>query len=431
MTILSPLFLEAKLGGRSFKKAIKVAKENQFTQLFEEFEASFKIYQSQFDINIDKHIKNLKDLLKKTSQTNDYTSSELVLQIAKLSFLKGQYKKASEFILQHFAIIYKNDNKRKLAILNTLLAQLLLPKQQYMEALSLLKVAKEKLDKHIDVNLLAPILGVERKIFRILSLNHDEIDEELNRLVIGTDKALVHRLDKRERGQGFNSLEEDRIGRLFDSASRGDFSILDEVIEYNFYSLIPKLFGPFTKRKLIILHPKNKGFFLVDEEEVNFYSKKLSTSQIQFLAALHNGMQSKESLIRVVWGYNDYDPIRHDHLVYTMLKRVRKALETRSYWIHSSGDDLFSLDSEVGLVLNRGNNLKVENKKYEVEIPEELNFRQVQILEDLFDRPFSAGDVATYFSITRMTSFRDLSHLVELGYLEKRGKGRGTKYYFK
>ncbi len=414
-----------------FKKAIKVAKENQFTQLFEEFEASFKIYQSQFDINIDKHIKKLKTLLKKTSQTNDYTSSELVLQIAKLSFLKGQYKKASEFILQHFDIIYKNDNKRKLAILNTLLAQLLLPKQQYMEALSLLKVAKEKLDKHIDVNLLAPILGVERKIFRILSLNHDEIDEELNRLVIGTDKALVHRLDKRERGQGFNSLEEDRIGRLFDSASRGDFSILDEVIEYNFYSLIPKLFGPFTKRKLIILHPKNKGFFLVDEEEVNFYSKKLSTSQIQFLAALHNGMQSKESLIRVVWGYSDYDPIRHDHLVYTMLKRVRKALETRSYWIHSSGDDLFSLDSEVGLVLNRGNNLKVENKKYEVEIPEELNFRQVQILEDLFDRPFSAGDVATYFSITRMTSFRDLSHLVELGYLEKRGKGRGTKYYFK
>lgn len=414
-----------------FKKALKVAKENQFIQLIEEFEASLKIYQSQFDINIDKHIKKLKTLLKKTSQANDYTSSELVLQIAKLYFLKGQYKNASEFILQHFSIIYKNDNKRKLAILNTLLAQLLLPKQQYMEALSLLKVAKEKLDKHIDVNLLAPILGVERKIFKILSLNHNDIDEQLRGLVVGTDKALVQQLDRRERGQGFNSLEEDRVGRLFDSASRGDYSILDEVIEYNFYSLIPKLFGPFEKKKLIILHPKNKGFFLADEEEVKFYSKRLSTSQIQFLVSLHNGVQSKESLIRAVWGYRDYDPIRHDHLVYTMLKRVRKALETRAFWIHSSGDDLFSLDSEVGLVLNKGNSLKVESKKYEVEIPEELNFRQVQILEDLFDGPFSAGDVATYFSITRMTSFRDLSHLVELGYLEKRGKGRGTKYYFK
>ncbi len=413
-----------------FKKALEVSEKNHFTQLTQELKASLLIYQSQYELDVSKNISKLKKLLNQTSESNDYTFSELVLQISKLFFLRGQYRKANEFLLQNFNVIYKNDNKRKVAILNTLLAQLLIPKQQYMEALSLLKVAKGNLNNQIDINLLAPILGVERKILGILEQETSVIDQELNSLLEETDKAILHQVQKRELGLPLETHEEDQLGVLFDRVHRGDKNAIDLIIKHQLLHLIPKLFGPLPKKKAIIVHPQNLGLFILDEDEVSYNSHKLSKNQIHFLGEMAGHGKSKAELVKAIWGYNEYDPFRHDHLVYTMVKRLRKVLGDKSAWINSAGEDSYQIEPEVALILRKSEEKKKVEKKIEeaFEVPHDLNFRQLQIIEGIFEGPFSAGQVTKHFQTTRMTAYRDLDDLVKKGYLLKRGEKRGTRY---
>ncbi len=417
------------------KKALAVAKENHFDQLRQELEANLLVYQSQFDLDLDKNIEKLKKLLVKTSELNDYTSAEIVLQISKLYLLKGQFKKANDFLLHNFNIIYKNDNKRKVAILNTILAQILLPKQQYMEALSLLKVAKKNLDDDIDINLLTPILGIEAEILNILNQDAEEVHQKIQKLVSKTDKAILNQIQQRqEKSLDAEENKEDALDSLFNKVKKKDLSCLEVLIENKFFYLVPRLFEVEGRKKVIIIHPKNEGLFLVDDQSIQYSENKLSKSQIKFLLALSSEIKSKESLIKEVWGYKEYDPFRHDHLVYATIKRVRKAFDDKGTWIMALGDDQFGLDPEVTLIIktktHESSKTKPAANDFD-EFPEDLNFRQVKLLEGVLGNPFSSTEVAEYFKITRMTSFRDLVDLVDKGFLYKRGKHKSTRYYLK
>lgn len=415
------------------KKAIATTKENDFSSLEEEFSASLVIYRSQFDLKADKNITALKRLLKKTSESNDYTSSELVLQISKLYLLKGQFKKASQFLVQHFNTIYKNDNKRKVAKLNTLLAQLLIPKQQYIESLSLLKIAKSNLNYDIDINLLVPILGLEVQILKRLGQDCSEEMNLLESITLKTDKGILGQIHERRENNNFKFNKEDSLGFLFDKSFQRDTASIEQIIENELFYLMTPFCEGLSSKKIIYLHPQNLGLFLFDEEEILFSSSRLSKNQIRLLSLLESGALSKEEIIKEIWGYSEYDPFRHDHLVYSLVKRLRSVLGSRGHWVMSTGEDRYELDPDVNIHFSVKNPEKNKEKKkteakVSVDFEEDLNFRQIQIIEGLFERPFSAGEAAEYFNINRMTSYRDLNDLVEKGHLIKRGKNKGTRY---
>jgi len=425
----------ATKGALHFQKAIEITKENKLNQLTTEFESSLAVYQSDYSLNLDKSIESLKHKLNHTPESNDYTCSELVLQISKLYLFKGKYKEANQFLLSNFNIIYKNDNKRKVAMLNTLLAQLLLPKHQYIEALSLLRVAKANLDEQIDVNLLIPILGIEIKVLKNLNQDTHLTHEKLNALLGRTDRGVIQQINKRTIENQILPNKEDPIGVLFDQAFLKEVSALDQIIKFQFYHLIPEFFSPLRERKAICIHPKNSGLFFIEEENCHYEEGGLSKNQLKFLSLIKSNPQTKEDLIQKIWGYKEYDPIRHDHLVYTAVRRLRKLLGPYGDWIKSR-EDQYSLDSDIELLTNISDPNEehlANNKENEpiLELPSDLNFRQVQIIEGVFPGPFSASDVANYFEVSRMTSFRDLDNLVSRGYLAKRGKNRGTKYCLK
>jgi len=417
--------------GETFlKKAIKKTKEGELKILNEEFKASLVIYKSQYSKDAEYHIKSLKKILSKTSESNDYTRSELVLQISKLFFLMGAYNDAREFLIKNFNTIYKNDNKRKVAKLNTLLAQLLLPKGQFIEAISLLKVAKSNLSQDVDFNLLAPILGIEKLVLESLGQNTQEQREQLERLLDKTDKGVLKQIHSRE-GKKPLFNEEDQLGILFDKVCLRDSSVLDEIIDNELLHLASMYFSPFEKKSNLVVHPKNIGIFLFSEDEVLYRPGKVSKNQYQFLKLLSTGPQTKEMLVRNIWGYSSYDPFRHDHLVYTLVRRLRVLLGPRKDWIQAS-EDQYTLEREVAVVLNSGteksNVLQVNKERILSSFPEDINFRQIQILEGAINDFFSAYDVAEFFKTTRMTSYRDLDDLVKRDLLIKRGRGRGTRY---
>lgn len=417
------------------EKAYQMAKSNSFSQLEEEFEASLAIYRSHFSMDLSKSIKALKKLLKKTSETNDYTCSEVVLQISKLYLLGGHYKEANDFLIKNFNTIYKNDNRRKVAKLNTLLAQLMIPRGQYMEALSLLKVAKSNLNKDIDLNLLTPILGVEGQVLDLLNQGHEEQESELQALLRKTDKGILHQIHDRniENKPHFN--KEDSLGVIFDRVHQGDIKVLEEIIQWGLFHLVRKFFKELRKTSALIVHPQNHGVFLIDEVGVTYESSKLSQHQLKLLTLLSARSCSKEDLIKEVWGYLDYDPLRHDHLIYSLIRRTRKVLGRCASWLQSSGEDSYYLSSQVQFIKSSKNfkgksNLQTDSSIRENERFLELNFRQVQVLEGIFDRPFSTGDMVEYFGTTRMTSYRDLDELVAKGLITKRGDKRGARYWY-
>jgi len=413
------------------KRGIQTAKKGGFVSLYEEFSASLVIYRSQYSTNINKNILDLKKLLKKTSEANDYTRSELVLQISKLFLIKGAYKEANDFLIKNFNTIYKNDNKRKVAKLNTLLAQLLLPKKQFIEALSLLKVAKTNLSDEVDFNLLAPVLGTEKKVLASLDQSTKGLDRRLVRLLGETDKGILKQIEARGSKRPIVN-EEDKLGVLFDKASLGDESVLNDIIENELFHLARVYFSPFKEKKSIVLHPQNKGLFLFSEEDNLFLEGKISKNQLKFLGLINLGPQSKEALIKNIWGYSSYDPFRHDHLVYTLVRRLRKLLGDKRTWIQTSEDNYF-LEREVEVLIKTNVAEEKRSAKDEVielsEYPEDINFRQIQILDGALGEGFSANSAADFFDTTRMTSYRDLNDLLEKGLLLKRGKGRATRYF--
>lgn len=421
------LGLAAK-GKQYLKEALKYASENSFYQLKTEFEASLVIYESQFDPNLKRSISSLKKLLRNTSEENDYTRSELVLQVAKLYYLKGAYKKANDFLVQNFNTIYKNDNKRKVAKLNTLLAQLLVAKGQLIEALSLCKVARENLDEKVDINLLAPVLGTEEKVFNLLGQEPHETRDRLRGILSKTDKGILRQIQKREQGEQPLRNEQDQLGIIFDEVALKEVSGLEKIIKYDILHLAKYFFGPLLKPKVIIPHPQSRGIFLIDETEVLYQQERLSQNLYSFFVILEEGAQSKEALIKRIWGYQDYDPLRHDHLIYTLVRRARRYLGDKSDWIQT-GEDSYQLGRDVQFFLGKLKQERPKAREVLVEqLPEDLNFRQVQVLEGVFSDGLKASEVGEYFKVTRMTAYRDLNELVEKGLLKKRGKGRGTTY---
>lgn len=412
------------------KKAIQAAKKNNFKILHEEFSASLVIYRSQYSTNINKNITDLKKLLKRTSESNDYTCSELVLQISKLYLIKGAYKEANDYLIKNFNTIYKNDNKRKVAKLNTLLAQLLLPKRQFIEALSLLKVAKSNLSDDVDFNLLAPVLGTEKRVLKSLGQDTADQEERLNRLLGETDKGMLKQIEARESTSPLVN-EEDQLGLLFDKATLGDDSVLSSIIEYELYHIARIYFSPLGQKKSIVLHPQNKGVFLFSEDDIQFVEVKISKNQLKFLTLINIRPHSKEELIKEIWGYSSYDPLRHDHLVYTLVRRLRKLLGDKRGWIQVSEDQYFlERETEVLLKSNAPEKERAQSEIKDIsDYPEDINFRQIQILDGALGEGFSANYAADFFETTRMTSYRDLNDLLEKGLLLKRGKGRATRYF--
>lgn len=418
------------------KKAIELTRDSNLKVLEQQFEASFLIYSSQFELDIFRNIEKLKKLLSQTPDENDYTCSELVLQIAKLLLLGGRYKESNDYLIQNFNFIFKNDNKRKVSKLNTLLAQLMIPRGQHIEALSLLRVAKQNLDEIVDISLLAPVLGLEIKILKFLGQNFEEQEKKLKLISSKSDKSIINQINSRNPNSQASINTEDPLGVVFHRAVHRDVNSLNDIIENGLYYLVGHYFDNITSKRVIFVHPKNEGVFFMDEDEIIFSKKSFSKNQAKLLSLLNERKISKSEIIQSVWGYENYDPIRHDHLVYTLVRRLRGIFGTKRDWIRSTGEDEYYIDQDTQFIqlAGRRESSTVRHVNQEVTLTEEmtafedLNFRQIQIVEGIFEMDFSAGDAAAFFNVNRMTAYRDLNELVEKGFLIKRGRNRGTRY---
>jgi hypothetical protein len=146
---------------------------------------------------------------------------------------------------------------------------------------------------------------------------------------------------------------------------------------------------------------------------------------------------SKESLAQHLWR-QDYNPLRHDGLIYPLIAKARKFLGRAGVWIEAY---------EFGYRLREGvrvgsASLFLDENEAEHNLPERedvsarpeksaalLNARQSLILEAMKrDEVVEPGALVKKFSVSDATITRDMATLIELGFARRVGRGRATQY---
>jgi hypothetical protein len=446
-------------------KAHSICKKNKLKSLESEIEVSIYVYQSEFDDRPKVQIEKLKNLYKKNESKNDYSHSALVLQVAKLYITLGQFNLANDFVTANYDVIYKNENKRNIAILNTLISQLLYKKGQFLEALSVAKIARRNLDELIDISLIIPILALEIKILKYMKKDDSDLRKYTDKLSKKTDRHLNLKIYNRVKNINTPSLiGEDKLGDLVDRLHAHDVTALEFIFEHEILGLLTSYFkiSPGTKTLMVLEDKKHLILFDLDGISQN---TKLTRTQILFLKNLNAKGTTKQTLIENVWGY-EYDPLRHDSLIYTTVARLKKIFGAKKNWIISE-ETQYLIRDDVQLVFKTIKDFKVlptidvssapknfintiskhETKLNPITLDQSLskktsslkqvsfeqgllNYRQIETLADPPDSPMCVSEYAKLWKVTRMTSLRDLKLLCDQGLAIKSGRGRATRYHF-
>ncbi len=413
-----------------FERALAVTKKSQLTELHTEIEISYITYRAEYDTNIHKNIRRLKNYLRKTKHENDHSVAEIILQIAKLYFLSGDFKESQAFLNKHFNLIYRNQNKRKIAILNTLMAQISLYRGHYLESLSITNVALEQLNKEVDVGLFLPLLGTKIKAMGYLGQNTEAEVQLSQQIVIGIDRSLNQNMQDRMMGTvKSKAIGDDKVGDLFDRVKLKSPQVLRDIIDSGLLFLCYEYFDLEPGGQYLVIIESQEKILFVGDESIELKEGKLTKHQSQILRELNQGPCSKEQLIKNVWGYN-YDPLRHDSLIYSAIGRIRKLLQAHPQWIHSD-ETFYQLDRSLKII--SADEPKQRQKKTsplegESSLSSNLNYRQLQTLAEGIDHPVSVSEYGKRWNVTRMTALRDLKDLVTQNYLMKIGRGKATRY---
>lgn len=418
-----------QLGLESLRKALAITKKNNLDNLQSEIAISLKIYESEYDDCIERQIEELEELLAKTDNKNDHSRSELILQIAKLYIIKGEYARSHQFLTNSIDVFYKNENKRKIAKLNTLLAQLLYCRGQFMEALTVAKIAKTNLNERTDLSLILPILGIELKALQQMGKTDMALVEQARQLVTEIDRYLNQRIQSRADGVVFEKNRgEDKLGDLMDLAQQQEARAIDAILATKAYSLVSIFYSIAPGKRAIIISRAKSVIFILTEQKVQVQETRLTKIQLEVLKHLRQPI-TKEQLVEKVWGY-EYDPLRHDSLVYAAIARLRRVLLDQKAWIVADGNHYY-MTSEVEIVFENATTGVPRIPAIESSLEEEfsLNYRQIETINQANKKMFSVSEYGKLWGVTRMTALRDLNILCKEGMVEKTGRGKSTRYF--
>ncbi len=186
----------------------------------------------------------------------------------------------------------------------------------------------------------------------------------------------------------------------------------------------------------MLLNLEPKSITLITNDGIFHKPNELSTLNYRIISQLSETYTSKEDLVKSVWGY-DYDPLRHDSLIYSSLSSLRKGLNEDKTVIETS-EVGYSLNATVVNLLDTTKPTSEKNTKsvevtlqpsIENYLDHNLNARQIQIMQYLAEKQFvSVKTVTQIFSTSEITANRDLRALFQKKLVLRVGQGRATQY---
>ena len=410
--------LAATINNKAFLEATKISILN---------------YQSQYAEDPQLLIQKIERKLKSLSRQDNYSEGSLTLSLAHLHLLTGQTEKAQKILSQSQKIIFASSNPRQKSKWFFEKSYYHFLEGKYDLALDLLNESQSLINIELEISLGLKILGLKRAIYVKLKKDTQELNKNLLRLSykIGDPQAL----NKLSRvGLTKKEQTEDPLQSIFDNFFNE--KIYSPIIETGYFGLLRTHLDQNNEQNYFITNLWKNGLLIITPKTISVTRSGVSSLLIKALITLTAKKSvSKEWLVHKVWGY-DYDPLRHDTLLYGLIHRLREILGPMEKSLvgehhHYSFSHTFKRLELSELNLKSTPIPQRDDEKIQESYSKETiwNIRQHRVLA-LMARGecFKVSDYAKAFNVSTMTALRDLSELHKANLVKIYGKARSTTY---
>ena len=377
-------------------------------------------YEAEAGLRASTIVSEIEKQISEIRTEDTYTHANLILELSRQLTLRGQWSRAREALDSVSSLVYAFRNRRQEATLQLRLAELAYRQGDFSNAMHFTQAARRCLNKIADAAYEARVAGLERKIERAQGRT-----PAAEPSVEGASMAA--RISQRARGIRRASAGDDPLGDLLDRVSENPSGNASELLKAGYYGLWPEAAGFKAGHSALVILDDLK-WVAVSREGVIACDHSLSSMSYKILRLLARGTVGKERLVKEAWGY-EYDPARHDSMIYAALAALRKAMGAAGHWIETQ-DDGWRL-------ANRGQFISFTDREtpdlakptQDVVIENGLNWRQLKAMARLKPRePWTVPLYKDLFEVSTMTAWRDLDLLAKAGYLTRIGRGRATVY---
>lgn len=224
-------------------------------------------------------------------------------------------------------------------------------------------------------------------------------------------------------GAGLELATEDRASVTARACLAGS---IPAVLEAGVLGLVPELYGTPPGRRIYV-----RDDALIIEDHGNVAAlPALSPRCRSLLTAIWQGAETREQILRAVWGLSGYDPERHDSVIKTTLSRLRGSLGRASAWLLTEGS-CYRIASAVEVMLPEVAACdRTASTHHQVPPPARrraARWRRLVLAVDR-DPDASPGDLARALGAPLRTVSRDLGALCARNQLVRIGAGPATRY---
>ncbi|NBW80845.1 winged helix family transcriptional regulator [bacterium] len=430
---------------------------------------SLACWESERGNHPERSLKTLRSLLKEKSFHDALSQSVLLLELSRLSILRGEFSQARLLFSRAERSLATQGPKalfrQRVALIQrkALLARFT---GDYAHALSIL----EQVDNEIPEFEVSLRLEVRGQMISALRESGEAVPEEWLRdeaewtLQVRTEKAFqVLRRHQSDTGIVFDA-QGDVLGNIIDRMHKTPFmnSVLREAISAGFCGLVfhhlriknPELQSP-VENQLMML-PGSDVMLLSKPEGVKCLKQRPTDQILSLMRCLSLRQVPKEEIFRSIWRRR-YFPERDDASVYVLVRRLREMLgddadlvsSRRGHYSLAAGFCLVGPEShepetrdfsqkaslaETPAVAQQGLFSSRQSAAHQAALDQTEGFSlphpRIQELKDWLrtKSSFSAEDWQSHAKLSRPTACRDLLYAVEQGWIGRCGKGRASAY---
>jgi hypothetical protein len=425
---------EIEKGFSQMEKAILLAQKFGQGGLVKGFEVSRLCFEAQFGTKPAQILSLLQTKYKEVDEVNDtYSKTNLGLEWTRQLLIRGQVLKAWKLLQEIQTEVFKFGHRRQKSTWYFRLSYLEWMRGDVPKALARLDSALAELDSKHDLAHRLQALGFQCQIqeSQMSPEAFGEIKSLTRQVGSSTSSRYLDRLLKKSKSR----TGEDRIGELVDEIcfeKRSTLEITQRICELGYFQLLRPQFSK-PNRRQILMDVLPNDLLTFSDGQIEHRSRVLTPLMQRILLFLRTGPKDKKELLEGLWGYQ-YDPLRHDPLVFTAIARLRKALGNAQGWLKLENEK-YRLENGVQVQMYEHNQALPKTPASEDLIDtaknrHDLNYRQIKLMNELRVRnTLSIRECMKILDATKITANRDVKDLFEKGLIQKSGHGKSTRYH--
>lgn len=393
-------------------RALEYTKKAKRNREINACQINITLYESAFGSDISNILEKLSLCLSKHCEDN-YTFASINLELVYQYVVRGKFKEAHRYLYDAEQYIKSSGNKN-------LEIELVL----YRTLTLLLEGSLHQAAQHFYQHFVENGALLDKKNKKVVMIYHCLICfPELQWVRLKSEMIEFPSLDK-------SNHYLDHV--LFNCLNQTPSSI-ETISKFEFFGCLRLFFRMKSSNIFFLPYLTSKSIVVVAPQGVHIINGKFNKVQYALLTLCQDfQVIDKNTIIEKIWNYQ-YNPNRHNKLIYPMISRFRKQLgpSLSKHFLSEAEAYRFRYPVKiVDLISQVSNNVVNEGYGEKRQVTRSLlNHRQHELLCKLNQHDWiDSKSYQQLHAVSRATATRDLSELYHQGLLECYGKGGGIKY---